>query len=430
MAFTILAIVAVATTQLLLTSLGAVRDSRYQLAASNIATQALEKLSGQHFSADAAMVTAPPPPTTQTVQGTPYTLSLAAEWVSRGSTSSSCTSSSGTVGELVRVVASVTYPGLVGPPVVQSTTFTPPTGTYSVNSGNLGVDVIGASAKAVQGVTVTATDTSTKASTSIVTPPDGCAFFAYLPADPYTVTVSAPGWVDPNGNPSPSQSVTVLVSATTTAEFQYDQGATLSLTPAASTPVASGMSLTIENANLAPSYPTAPVSVSGATTVPALFPYTDGYRVYAGTCSYADPQGQSSGQPIYSGATAGSPAVQAPSLTPAPGGQAQAALPLGTLAVQVSGPKGSPVQGATVVASSVNPSPCPTATYHLSPTGATGSSDTALAYGQYQVTVTSGRNSSTFGVWVTPGGDVAESTSSTGSAPASPTFVPTFAVTL
>ncbi len=428
-AFSLLAIIAAATASVLYNGLGTLASSRSDLAAANLATKALEEVSGQAFSAQAAMVTSPPSPTVQTVQGVQYTVATTAQWVPQAVTSGANCSAPPNSSELLRVKAVVTWPHMPIPPVVQVTTFPTPAGIYSPTDGNIGVEVLRADGSPAASIPVTATVGSGGTATTVATASNGCAFFAYMSPGPYTISLNQPGWVDPSGNSSPSQSATVSANSTVNVQFQYDQASSVTGQASSSAPMASGVSLTLNQSSLAPSYPTASFSSGGQATAGSLFPFQGGYTLYAGNCNYSSPNGEAGGQPIYSGATAGSPAVNAPIAAPAPGSSTTVTVPVGTLQISASDSLGLPVSGATVSATEIDPSPCPANAYTLSTTGLTGTSSSALPFGQYQVTVSGNGSTDIFDVWVTPGGDFQESAPST-YPPASPTFQSSFPVTL
>jgi len=108
-----------------------------------------------------------------------------------------------------------------------------------------------------------------------------------------------------------------------------------------------------------------------ATTLPnILYPHAPGYSIAAGDCS----------------TEATSTAIA--NMNAAPGGNAQVTIPLGLLPLQLVGPTGTPVSGATVTLTSTT---CGGAdSYNLPVTDATGMSMASVPYGTYSYTVTQG----------------------------------------
>lgn len=443
-AFSILTLAAVAGARLLGASFAVSRATEDQLAAANVATQALETARGAAFTTDAALVTDPAAPEVETVGGVPYTLDLAASWVHPDSTSDACDATSATSSagyqELLRLTASVSWPGMgVAGPVRQSTTFPPPVGLYSPNDGNLAVEVVGPSGAPVAGVPVTASPTSGATPATIVTSGGGCAFFAYLAPGNYQVTAGGTGEVDPAEVVDPTLEAAVSTGNTASVQVELALGGSLVVSPATSAPLATGLDgspgvgVTLANPSLMPDPPFDAYEPSGATTIGPLFPFTDGYRLYSGSCPFNDPQGTIDGTAIYSGATSGSPAVRDPVVDLSPGGQATASVPIGEVTIEALTSAGGLVDGASLEATEGDPTSCPTTRLALAPTNSLGLSTTALPYGQWTITVeapgNSGAASGTVVVWVTPGGDVVEPALVSGSpAPSAPTFSATIPV--
>lgn len=110
-----------------------------------------------------------------------------------------------------------------------------------------------------------------------------------------------------------------------------------------------------------------------ATTLPnILYPQAPGYSIAAGDCA----------------AEAVSTAIA--NLNAPPGGSAQVTIPLGLLPLQLVGPTGTPVAGATVTLTSTA---CGAAdAYNMPVTDATGVTMASVPYGTYSYTVTQGSN--------------------------------------
>jgi prepilin-type N-terminal cleavage/methylation domain-containing protein len=186
----------------------------------------------------------------------------------------------------------------------------------------------------LSGVGITALGQTTNYTESATTDANGCVAFAGLPTDTYTITATDPGYVDPNGNPSPSESASVNQNGITSANalhmggagnlkiaFQtkgsngttyapngyetsyYGQGSGLEMTNPGCVLSASG---TCTGTGTPPAY-SAP-SGSGATpvTLGSLFPfyisssaqYTSNYQVWAGACPQEEPLQPPSGTDV------------------------------------------------------------------------------------------------------------------------------------
>jgi prepilin-type N-terminal cleavage/methylation domain-containing protein len=242
----------------------------------------------------------------QTVDSVAYRIWRYSGWVTKNATSQACDGVSGSQLAYLRITVIVRWPNMNGAQAIQSQTYlAPPVGSYDPNAGSIGVVVRDRSAVLEEGVNVTITGPG--GSKSEVSDSDGCAFFAYLVAGTYTLTLSNASFVDGQGIAVPTQSIAVSNGTTTSLQFDYDLAATLSLTlqsPGGGTaPVA--VNASVANTHLIPVGVKAVTGQSGTTrTVGNLFPYTDGYQAWAGTCADADPQGQkpTGGGPYYPGA--------------------------------------------------------------------------------------------------------------------------------
>jgi prepilin-type N-terminal cleavage/methylation domain-containing protein len=76
-------------------------------------------------------------------------------------------------------------------------------------AGSLVVPVQDQTAAPLSGVGITVVGQQTNYTASATTDVNGCVAFAGLPTDSYTITARDPGFVDPNGNASPSETATV-----------------------------------------------------------------------------------------------------------------------------------------------------------------------------------------------------------------------------
>jgi type II secretory pathway pseudopilin PulG len=339
-ALTVFALVMTAVASILGTSLITTANNRNRSVAANLAAQEMEIVRATEFTQlPVGQVTS-----TQIVDGVLFTTTRESEWISQDAESGACDGQSGDALAFLRVDVTVTWPIMSGVlPVNSKTVITPPVGAYDPNSGHLAVSVFDRDAQPQASVPVTITGPVTQSQSTTT---DGCAFFAYLPVGTYDVELSSPGFVDGQGNANPTQTTTVSVGTTVRVEFDYDLASTLSLTlqaPGGGSPP-NGLPVTIRNTKLLPGETKVIPGVPGNTrTVPNLFPYSDGYQVWAGSCADADPEGlRSDGSSFYPGAS------RDPAISVQPGLTSNGTVTLQKTTVIVLDKNGVPVVGATV----------------------------------------------------------------------------------
>ena len=188
---------------------------------------------------------------------------------------------------LLRVDVFVSWPDMQGIPKVKSeTTLTPPVGAYDPNTGHVGVKVLNREAEPVFNVPVTIPGKGTEMTNS-----QGCAFFGFLPAGSYTVRLGTVGWVDRQSNVTPSQVVGVTVGTTHSVQFDYDQATAyaVTLTSPLSYPAPTDLPLTVYSPQLVPSGIKVFPGTGSPQTLSGLFPFLEGFQIWAGKCSDADP---------------------------------------------------------------------------------------------------------------------------------------------
>jgi len=266
---------------------------RNRVVAAQLAAQAMENIRGT--AADPTKFTtisAGQTVFTQTVNGITYTITQDAQFVAQGSTQSSCDSPGNNSGMILAVNEKVTWKGMAGTqPVQSSTDLAPPVGAYSQSSGSIAVKVFNASSQVAPNINIKIAGpvTQTQATTA-----EGCAFFPFLTPGTYAVSVIQGTGVGDQEVVTPTQNASVSVGQTVSIQFNYDSGATISVTgwsttPAA-TPAATGIPVSVANTGLQPygqySYAT------GLTSLTPLFPYSSGYTVFAGNCTDNNPLGK------------------------------------------------------------------------------------------------------------------------------------------
>ena len=236
-----------------------------------------------------------------TVNKVKYTVSSQVDWV-RDSTGGTESCNNNTSQADYMRITSTTQSQLINtpiPPVKMSSIVAPPVGAFAANQGTLGVQVNGRDGVGVPGVPVTITGPAT---VSNPTNSAGCAIFAYVPIGSYTARVNSAGWVDRGGNQNASVGATVTAGKVVVASMVYDRAASVDVTfdtrkytnavvPASST------QLSASN-NGVPAGPFSPFArlrtydagtLSPSIAATGLFPFADGYGLFAGGCPGADP---------------------------------------------------------------------------------------------------------------------------------------------
>jgi Tfp pilus assembly protein PilV len=221
-----------------------------------------------------------------TVAGVSYTVVSQASWVRDASGLVSCTTDS-TEAEYLRLSATVTAPASSDAPVTATSLLTPPPGSFDDDTGTAAVKLTDRDGQPWEGVTV---DLDGPSSLSATTNEAGCAIFAFVEADEWIGEVDG-GLVGWNGE-SPAQSpVTVAANKTSLTQIQVDDPASLRATFVAPSGVATQWgSISVANAKLPNGYKSFESgTVASSTDADSLFPFHDGYGVFAGTCEANNP---------------------------------------------------------------------------------------------------------------------------------------------
>jgi type II secretory pathway pseudopilin PulG len=300
MGLLIFALVATGIAASMSTSLNLTRQNRNRSIAANLAAQEMDTVRSTAFtSLPLGLVTS-----TQAVDGVSYTISRESEWIPQDASTGPCQAPPGSTPVFLSVAVNVSWVPMGGVnPVRSETIVTPPVGTFDPNSGHIAVSLLDSNAQPVSGALVTASGPASPPPQT--TTSDGCAFFAYQPAGAYTVTLSKTGYVDDQGVTNPSKSVTVGVGTTISSQFSYDRAATLDLVLAGFTGFTppTNVPITVGNTHIVPSGVKTYTGSGNPRQITGLFPWTDGYSAWAGSCADADPEGESSpGNPYYPGA--------------------------------------------------------------------------------------------------------------------------------
>jgi Tfp pilus assembly protein PilV len=236
------------------------------------------------------------------VNNVDYTVQSQVDWIRDSTGGTQSCNNNATQADYMRITTTTTSNLVNTPiaPITQSSLVAPPVGAFGTNEGTLGIQVNNRDGVGAEDINVTIAGPTT------VTNPTnsaGCAIFAYVPTGAYTASVNTPGWVDKGGNQSTSVGATVSNGTVNVKNMDYDQAASVdgifdTETLGGATVPATTTQLSAANPGV-PTGPFAPFAgervwdpTGGAlATISAtgLYPFSDGYNLYAGGCPGADP---------------------------------------------------------------------------------------------------------------------------------------------
>lgn len=222
-AMMVFAIIMVSVAYTLLSSFTFTNDSRSRVIASNLASQEIDLVRSTSNLMNLLTVA----PRTQLVSGVPFTVTRTVSWVSNTGTDVNCGSDTGSL-QYKRVHVEVSWPKMVGSPIAIDTLLAP---TSKINTDSQGTILV--SAKTSTGAPdpgVAISVSPNPGSAAPVTDAQGCSYIFKVPPASYTVTASQTGYLDPNQNPAPSQTMTVVAGASSSAGFTFGQQATATIT--------------------------------------------------------------------------------------------------------------------------------------------------------------------------------------------------------
>lgn len=318
-----------------------------------------------------------------TLDGTTFSVTSTGVFVNNTSQSASCTSGQ-TSADYVLISSSVTWPALGSRPAVKMQSIVSPSnGSLDPGHGTLTISAINAAGLPLPGVALSGAGAGTFSGT---TDAGGCANFADLPAGKYTMTPTAAGLVDKEGNAPAAQSVDVIPSGTQTVILQYDKPGALEVNfkyrvgSSSEFKASSASSIQVFNSGMKEPFTfTAPGGVPAATVAATakLFPFTSAYAVYAGSCASANPNPTSDPEAPGAAAVASVTVPPGASIAPLPSGTIQ--LPALNLLVKKDG---SPLVGAEVKIT--NSGGCSFSRKYTTTTGGV-LADPGLPWGAYNV---------------------------------------------
>jgi type II secretory pathway pseudopilin PulG len=357
-------------------ALSMTRTNRHRSVAANLGAERMDTIRSMDFEDIAASTDS------VDIDGITYTVITSRYWVPKNPSNGPCNGNA--TPALLRVDVVVTWPNMQGiPPVKSETTLTPPVGAYDPGTGHIGVTVLDRESNPVFNAPVTIPGVGTE-STNL----QGCAFFGFLPAGTYTVSLGTVGWVDRQLNETPSQVVAVAVGDVKAAAFDYDRAAAydvamqsdLGYAPPADLPV------TVYSPQILPNGLKVYNGTGSIRTITGLFPFLEGYQLWSGQCSDSDPD-------VWSTGGRGDP------LDASAGSITATSVRLKDLEITVVDSLGLPVVGAQVVVEHgdpyATPAPAPDplcatgASHDAGTTGVAplGRVDTALPFGEWTARV-------------------------------------------
>ena len=217
--------------------------------------------------------------------GVSYTVVSRTDWVRDASGLISCTNDD-TTAEYLKLTSVAYSPASEDTPVREVSLLTPAPGAFSATSGTAAIKLTDRDGNPHAGVGVSLDGTSDYSdSTNDV----GCAIFGMIPAGNYEVNVNGlVGWGGEDGN---TNQVTVQPAKTSLKHLELEPpGSLRARFERPDGTAAAWSSMTVANAKL----PGGTKSFTRGSAVPTidsngLFPFVDGYGVYAGTCRANNP---------------------------------------------------------------------------------------------------------------------------------------------
>jgi len=387
----LMAVAAAAIGTVLLAAIRTSTNDRQRVAASNLAQRELENSRNLFGTSDAAAlalggsgtVTNPTPypsgsvGTDSVVDGSSYRVVRYAHWLPTGTGSNACEGGSAVTYPSLEVDVTVTPLSAVNTkPITESTLLTPQkTLLATTTESYIAVKVINAAGTPASGINVNVSGpSSTAPQTTDVT---GCAVFMVTQSGSYTASLSNTGYVDNTGSASPTKVQVVANGQLYVLPFSYDKAASIRIvqTILSSTyPAPSPLPAYVAYGNSAlPGATHAVVVPAGSgftyTTVPSLWPSTDGYTAWVGGCADADPGTVAAGR--------GTPIVVAP------GGSSDVNAQLAPVNITVRNTAGVVQPGRTVTVTSSSTCPAGQNVITLGTTDSTGHLLVSIPFGSW-----------------------------------------------
>jgi prepilin-type N-terminal cleavage/methylation domain-containing protein len=299
-------------------------NNRLRVQAANLAARELE-IDRNEFNASAAgpvtlgaigtvtnphnLLSTATPGSPLVIDNVPFTVVRDVQWLPTGTGESPCDGGALVTYPSLKVVTSVTWAKMGSTkPVVNSTLLTPPKSVVSTTTGFIAVKVTGATGNGIDNLPVIFSKGSTVQTR--LTESDGCAVFSTTDYGTWTAKLDSPGYVTTDLALTRSATTTVASGTLSQLPLSYEKSATVRATQATitTTPTYQLPSplppLTFYNTGLpAPDVVKFTSGIGTTTTIGGLWPYTDGYSVWAGSCDQSTPATRPAGVPLTAGGT-------------------------------------------------------------------------------------------------------------------------------
>ncbi|MCZ7530912.1 MAG: prepilin-type N-terminal cleavage/methylation domain-containing protein [Acidimicrobiia bacterium] len=295
-AITVFAIAVTGIAAMANSGLNLARNNRNRSIAANLASEQVDAFRSASF--EEVVLDVGQTVEIQTVNEVDFELTRQLSWVDQESESGACDVSitSGLTPRLLRVVVDARWTAMGGiDPVRSETVLTPPIGQFDPTKGNIAVRVFDREAGPGHGhpVTVAGPDNPPQQVTINDNGEVGCAFFPALTPGTYTVTMGTAAFVDRQGVASPQQTIVVSSGTVSSVQFDYDMAAGISatLTAPGGGNIDADVPLTIGNNQILPLGTRVMAGSGTVRPLSDLFPFSDGYELWAGSCADADAEG-------------------------------------------------------------------------------------------------------------------------------------------
>lgn len=229
------------------------------------------------------------------VDGTTYTVESTGVFVNSGSGTASCTEGYESA-DYAKISTTVTWPAIGSrKPVRLESLIAPSSGSLDPSHGSLTISATNAAGEPLSGVSISGTGPGTFSGS---TDESGCANFADLPEGNYTMTTSANGLVDENGDAVGNRVVGVIASGSQTVLLRFDKAGKAIVSfehlveNGPEKEAAEIDSIFLYHPELSGSGVVKgdPGGARSAEPLKAdLFPFTTPYTVYAGSCTSNNP---------------------------------------------------------------------------------------------------------------------------------------------
>jgi Tfp pilus assembly protein PilV len=236
-------------------------------------------------------------PRTVTLNGTPYTVTSAATFVSDKTGKTSCASGT-TSSDYVKLSSKVTWPSMTSEtPVTLESIVSPVSGSLDPTHGNLAVTIVNSLQQKISGAGLVG---SGPAGFSGSTDSEGCALFGGEPAGNYTVTPELGSeYINFNGETPPPISTTISAGITTPLQLEYDRAGAVKVgfqvrNSSGAVVPSTADSIIAFNSGMktAQTYGTPGGTPVSSIEAQPLYPFTSADSFYAGSCTTDSPTGE------------------------------------------------------------------------------------------------------------------------------------------